>query len=80
MTVGLCMDIVEIGLAVHLRYIRPCTRTYVRTDRIATRTTKGGGAPPQAPTSPAAPGMCTVHGHPYVGLTMCAQRFHWLYI
>ena len=41
-TVGLCTDDVEIGLATHLRYIRPCTRT----DRIATRVTKGG-APPQ---------------------------------
>ena len=29
MTVGLCMDIVKIGLAMHLRYIRPCT---TRTD------------------------------------------------
>ena len=30
------MDDVEIELAAHLRYIRPCTRT----DRIATRVTK----------------------------------------
>ncbi len=41
MTVGLCMDDVEIGLAAHLRYIRPCTRT----DRIVTRVTKGGLRP-----------------------------------
>ena len=38
-TVGLCMDIVEIGLATHLRYIRHAP---VRTDRIAT---KGGLRP-----------------------------------
>ena len=39
MTVGLCMEDVKIGLATHLQYIRPCTRT----DRIATTVTKGGG-------------------------------------
>ena len=39
-TVGFCMKVVEIGLAAHLRYIRPCTRTYVRT-----RATKGGLRP-----------------------------------
>ena len=44
MTVGLCMEDVEIGLATHLRYIRPCTTS---TDRIATRVTKGGLRPNQ---------------------------------
>ena len=47
MTVGLCMDIVEIGLATHLRYIYDHAPA-IQTDRIATRTTKGGLRPNHA--------------------------------
>ena len=41
MTVGLCMDIVEIGLAMHLRYIRPSTRTDRQPEPL-----RGGGSAP----------------------------------
>ena len=43
-TVGFCMKVVEIGLATHLRYIRPCTRTYVQTE-LPPEPLRGGSAP-----------------------------------
>ena len=42
MTVGLCVDVVEIGLATHLRYIRPCTCTDGRTE-LQPEPLRGGG-------------------------------------
>ena len=43
MTVGLCMDIVKIGLAMHLRYIRPYAP--VQTTELQPEPLRGGSAP-----------------------------------
>ena len=40
MTVGLCVDAVEIGLATHLRYIRPYGHT-----ELQPKPQRGGSAP-----------------------------------
>ena len=41
-TVGLCVDVIKIGLAMHLRYIRLCTHTYGRTE-LQPEPLRGGG-------------------------------------
>ena len=44
MTVGLCMDIVEKGLAMHLRYIRKTMHPYRQTE-LQPEPLRGGSAP-----------------------------------
>ena len=44
-TVGLRVDVVEIGLVMHLWHVRPCTRTYGCTE-LQSEPLRGGGAPP----------------------------------
>ena len=44
MTIGLCVDVVDIGLA-NTFAVYKTMHPYVRTHRIATRTTRGGLCP-----------------------------------
>ena len=45
MPVGLSMHVDEIGLATHLRYKRPCTRTYGQTE-LQPEPVRGGASAP----------------------------------